>query len=31
MMNLALQQVGVPEVEMPKDEEESENEGETNP
>lgn len=29
MMNLALQQVGVPEVEMPKDEEESENEGET--
>ena len=29
MMNLALQQVGIPEVEMPKDEEESENEGET--
>lgn len=29
MMNLALQQIGVPEVEMPKDEEESENEGET--
>lgn len=29
MMNLALQQIGVSEVEMPKDEEESENEGET--
>lgn len=29
MMNLALQQIGVSEVEMPKDEEESESEGET--
>lgn len=29
MMNLALQQIGVSEVEMPKEEEESENEGET--